>query len=594
MLQTIAEAVGKADLQDPVVRATLIKLADSYILGTTTDMQKLAKEAPIEQLSGQALILRQGLEAKKVEQKIADDAKAAKELAEYKEKLKAAWENNMRRAIEDGKLNFKEHFEAGPDFRPRFNEGRSLSPYLVGLSKDWGSWSELMQKDNRLGGWEGLLKVLENITETPGYLDKAAASIAGRSFYDLGGKWIEDYKKEGKMTERNEHFRQIYLTEISGNALGILLGAIEYEGSNMNDQVRARILQRSLEVLGGGRAQKFLAGVELTPVQILTRTALGEYAKNPGSAASIPARLKSLGNIAVLADSSVAQRQEEVRVKEARRLADEERQRSELQTKLAGSEQHLAATYEEEQRILDSNAKGARIREITHDPKLEFYLVIHRMDKGESPTLDFAVAPQRLTETAQKITTLKGQLEVEQDPTKRRQLRDQLAAGEVDAGFLAELQKWVNTLNNPANKHVWRKTGFLGRVTEQTAQIQHKTFDNIPQYEGDKLWFHFETECPKAIKKLEEAGPANQGQPRKSLVQLQGEQAKQREEADIIKIGSEIRQTEKDLQSRQQEAKTSANDLAAKTQEATVNLARWFLASELRNQLNRENRLSYA
>lgn len=598
---TMAEAVGKADLEKPDVRETLVRILDSYVLGTTTDMETKVATKPVEELSGIEIVLKKGLEARGINQRVEAEQRETKLKNEYNERMKAAWDKKMSQAISDGRDSFKEHFEHGDSYQARFKDYGEGSAHLAGLMKDWQLSTEVTG-NHRLGGISGYLQVLENITETPGYMDKFVAKSAEQFYSDLGGKSKSEYEREEKMTEWNDHIRRQILTEIHGNALGILQGAIEYEGRGVNDQVRAQILRRSLEVLGHGHALEGLivGRGNLTPEQVLVRKALLEYIKNPiagqekwaeqdqGLANRRLARLKGLKDIASQADIAVVQRQETTRELVRLKRKEEDKRQGELKGQIVKSQEHLLVIDEAKEKMLDTLARGTRIQQLSDTPNLEESLTINRKDKDSPPTVDISLNGGKERQVAQHVRELKEALE--KDPHNRK-LRDELAAGMVDARLLVEMKDWVSRINSPANKRTFTQTGLFKRPQ---GSILVTGFDAIPDPGPDVVWSGYRSDVEKTIRQLEEVNPQYKEPKKKSITELRQEVASQTQAENVLDNAAQIAQTEKALFDLENDAKKAETILALRAERTLVDLARDFVKNRLQMLLMSEHRLSYS
>ncbi len=601
VVQTMAEAVAKADLEKPEVRTALVKIIDSYVLGTTMDMETKVTEKPVEELSGQEVVLKKGLEARAINQKIEAAEREAKLQAEYEERMKTVWDRKISQAANDGKSSFKEHFEGGNNYVARFKDHGEGSAHLADITKDWKLSAEVTG-DQRLGGVTGYLQVLENMMDTPGYLDKVVARGAERFYSDLGGKSKTEYEHAGKMTEWSEHIRRQVLSEIHGNALGILQGAIEYDGRGMNDQLRAQILRKSLEVLGRGRAlEGLVAGKgELTLEQALVRKALLEYIKNPIArqekwAEQDPTlaerrlgRLRSLKDIASQADIAVVQRQEDARKMAKLKLEEEEKRRGELKRQVSKSQEHLRVIDDAKEKMFDTRAKGARIEQLNNEANLEDYLKIDRRDKESPPRVNISVDPAKEKQVAQRVKELKAAME--KDP-HNRELRDELSAREVDARFFVELREWATRVNGPQHKRTFTESGMFKKPK---GSILVTAFDGIPNPEPDVVWYGYKTDVSGAIQQIEEASPKYQEPKKKGLQELRDELTAQAGAENILEIAVQVGQTERELRDRQADAKRAVDTLAQRADKAIVGLARDFVKSRLETQLRSEHRISYS
>ena len=601
LVRSIAEAVIKADLEKPEVRAQLIRIVESRVLSITSDVEAKIVATPVAELSGQEAIYKKGLEARAINQKIEAEARETKLKAEYEERMKTAQEVKMTQAVADGKSSFKEHFEGGNSWIARFKEYGGGSSMLVELTKDWQASSEVTN-NHRLGGVVGYLQVLENIQETPGFMDKSVAILSERYYSDAGGKSKTEYEREGRMGDWNAYIRSQILTEIHGNALGILQGAIEYEGQRMTmtDQTRIQILSKSLEVLGGGRAlEGLIAGKgELTPEQQLARKALLEYIKNPiagqerlaeqvsGLAERRLARLKSLKDMAPQADIGVAQRREEVKKQARLKLEEEERRRGELRDKVGKSQEHLRVIDGTKEKIHDTKAKGARIEQLTNEANLEDYLTIDRRDKDQPPRINISVNAAREKQVRDEVKRLKEALD--KDP-HNRQLRDQLAVAEVDAKFLQNLRDLASRVDNPDYKRTFTETGVFKKPK---GTISVNAFDAIADPGPDVGWNH-EAEVTRALQGIEEPVVRDREPKKKSLAQLHQETETQAKTDNLQEIAQEINWTTQALSDRAAEAKKQEIALAQRAEKAIAGLARYVVKYNLETQLRSERRLSY-
>ncbi len=600
MVQTMAEAVAKADLEKPEVRAVLLKIVESRLLGTTSDMEAKIAEKSAEELSGREVVLKKGLEAQAINQKVEAEEREAKLQAEYAERIKSAWDRKITQAVADGKSSFKEFFEGGNSYMVRFKDYGEGSSHLSNLMKDWKTSAEVTG-DHQLGGVNGYLQVLENIMETPGYLDKFVARGAEQFGSDLGGKSKTEYEHAGKLPEWNEHIRRQILTEIHGNALGILQGAIEYEGRGINDQLRAQILRKSLEVLGRGQAlEGLVAGKgELTSEQALVRKILLEYIKNPvagqekwaeqdsGLAERRLSRLRSLRDLASQADISLIQRQEEAKKMARLKLEEEGRRRAELEDQVGKSQEHLRAIDDAEEKMLDARAQGVRIEQLNNEVNLEDYLKIDRRDKDSPPSIDISVDAAKVKQVTQRIKELKTALE--KNP-HIRELRDELAAHEVDNKLFVQLSEWVNRVNRPEYRRTFTESGLFKKPK---GSILLTAFDGVPDPGPDVVWNDYQTDVNGAIQQVEEASSPHKPK-KKSLQELHDEVTAQAGAKNILEIAVQVSQTEEELRNRQVEAKRAADTLAQRAEKAIVGLAKDFVKSRLAIQLGSERRLSYS
>ncbi len=602
IVQTMAEAVAKADLEKPEVRTALVKILDSHVLGTTLDMEAKVSGKPTEELSGQEVVLKKGLEARTINQRIEAAEREAKLQAEYEKRMETAWDRKMSQAISDGKSSFREHFKGGNNYAARFRDRGEGSSHLADLTKDW-KFSAEVTGDHRLSGVTGYLQVLENIMETPGYLDKVVTHGAEQFSSDLGGKSKTEYKHADKMTEWSEHIRRQVLSEIHGNALGILQGAIEYDGSGMNDRLRAQILRKSLEVLGHGHAfEGLIAGKgELTPEQALVRKALLEYTRNPmagqeklaeqdpGLADRRLARLRRLRDVASQADISVIQRQEEAKKTVRLKLEGEERRRSELKGKVSQSQEHLRVINDAKEKILNTTlnirARGARIEQLKNTVNLEGYLKIGRKDKDNPPRVDISVDEVKAKQATQQIGELKEALE--KNP-QSRELLDKLAALEVDVRFFAELRDWATRVNEPQYNRTLKESGLFKKPK---GSILVTAFDALPDPEPNIIWDEYNMNVNEAIKRVEKANTQHH---KKSLQALREELATQINAKNMLEIAAQVDQTEQELSDRQVEAKRAADTLTQWAEKAIVGLAKDFVKNRLKTQLRSERRLSYS
>lgn len=601
-LQTMADAVALADLNDPVVRQTLIKASNSSGFYFPQDMQTRVKEKPIEELVGMEVLHKKILEAKEIEARIAAEQREAQLKAEYEEKMKVAWERKMAGAVADGSSQFRMHFEGGDNFMVRFSDWGGGSAMLKRLVMGNREIHQEATDGRQLGGAMGYLQVLENILEKPGLLDRIVAIADESSVYDLGGKQKRQYEAEGRMTEWQDQIRGQIKTEIYGNALGVLEGAIEYEGPKINDAARANLLRKALEVLGGGRAlEGIIAGRgELTEEQQLVRRALLEYVKNPireeerlGDRADEVAnlrlaRLKGLRDIAAQADVVVGQRRQEAKRQAEQKAQEEDKRRADLREKVDISQKHLQEIDEAKEAILDVKAKTARIVSLGQAP-LEEYLKVNRDDRAKPPALNISVDEVRAQEVNDRILQLKEELA--RDPNNT-QLRVELAGRETDQRFIQELGRLVDMVNSPLYKRVFKTAGgAFGIGSKSLGAILHTAFDNISRVTTSYV---YDQDIDEVIRQIAEpkAMGYNQSKP-KTLLELKEEVVAWVRTEDLLATASGIIQTEQDLSRRAAQVKEALRKLLQQADEATAGAARELIKSRLSDQLRREHRIAY-
>lgn len=600
-VETMVESVTRADLEKLEVRTALVKILDSRVLGTTSDMEAKVTSTPLAELSGQEVVLKKGLEARTINQKIEAEAQEAKLKAEYEERMKTAWDRKMAAAVTDGREQFKEHFEGGNSYGVRFKDYGEGSSHLANLLKDWNASAEVTG-DHRLARVDGYLQVLENIMETPGYLDKFVAREAEIFYTGLGGKSKTDYEREGKILEWNEHIRRQILTEIHGNALGILLGAVEYEGRSINDEIRVLTLRRSLEVLGRGQAlEGLIAGKgDLTPEQTLIRKALLEYVKKPiGAQEKLGgdeqvvtqrrlARLKGLKDAASQADITILQKREGAKKLARLKAKEEESRRGNLKNKVGKSQEHLRTIDEAKEKMLDAQAKGQRIEGLS-DVVVDYVLKIDRQDKSKPPTINVSVNEARTKEFSERIRVLKGELA--KNPSNSRELRDELAMREVDIRFIQEVREWVNSVNGSSYKRVFMEAGLFGK---SKGAILVTAFDSIPDPGSDQRWYGYNDEITEAQQEVDQPRATSDRQKPKTLAELKQQVDAQTQAENLLESYGDVDQTERELFDRVTQAKEATDIILQRSDKAVVSLARDFVKRRLEGLLRSERRLSYS
>lgn len=598
MVQSMAEAVEKADLENSDVREALVSVIETRVLGTTRDMEAEVVTKPVEELSWQEKILRKAVEARAINLRIEAEAQQAILKAEYDGRMKREWDRKMGLAVTDGRDSFHEHFRGGSNYVARFKVGEG-SGGLADFCSDWSVSAEMTQS-HQLGGISGYLQILENFME-PGNLDKVVARQAERTYSDLGGKSKRDYEQAGNAQEWDEHIRHQILTEIHGNALGILEGAIEWDDQFMTDQMRAQILRKSLEVLGHGQAIKFLAGEgELTPEQVLVRKSLFEYVKNPVAgqekqASQDPdlitrrlARLKNLKDLAVQADIAVAQRIKEAAEAAQRDRDAQARREGELAKLVDISKEHLRVIEEETEKIRDTQAKGARIQEINQTANIEDYLRLDRRDSESMPRIDISIDRDKLDQANRQVKELKQALEA--DP-HNRELRDKLATSEVDVRLFSELRDLVTFVNRDEFKRKFKKTGMFQK---ERGAISVDAFYKSPGAEDDIHWPSSKRDIDDSLQQLESASKPHESPTRMSLTDLRVQVATQEKDDTKQVIETDIRQTEKALGDRENEYRKLEKTFALRAERVTKGIARDIVKRRLNELLQSEFRISHS
>lgn len=598
-VQTMAEAVGKADLQNPAVRQALLKLSQHYRSDITSDMERRAKDLPREELSGRELVLKKIYEAEEVDRKIEEEEARAKKEAEHEGKIREDRDFRINAAISSGRGAFREHFGGGNGYTVGFR-GKEGSTFLAMLRGDGQLWSDI--GNSELTGATGYVMSLQNVIETPQAMDKMIAVVSLRLYGDSAGKSQADYISEGGKDGWNQYVRGLILTEVYGNALGFLEGVIQCEEKDMADNTRAALLQKSLEVLGGGRALEglFAGRGDLTDEQQLVRRAFADYVENPvqldeeqrlaedkkETVLRRKDRLRGLIKIVAQADRAVLDRRAEVETQARLKVEGEEKRRGELRDKPAQAKVDLEEIGEIREDALDLKAKGEKIQELGRQAAVPDFITVREIKTGKTAVLNIGIDEGRQQQASARMKDIKGRL-AQAGEREHRVLRDELARAEAELEFISALAPLVARVNESQYKRVRKLSGLF---RPKKLAVSERAFDDLPEpkpAEANELF-----EFPNVVRAVVN-GITKPQENARTLEQLGQEVAKQVAAEDPLIIGENIDRTAGEISYRKGEGIARRNMLIDIIKRGIEYQALRFIKEKLKRDLDLDHRLAY-
>lgn len=598
-VQSLAEAVDRADLQNPQTRQALLRLTRDNLLGVAPDMERRAKELPREELSGRELVLSKVHEAEEIDRRIKAEEEQARKKAEHEEKMREARDLRINAAISSGRGAFREHFGGGNGYTVEFrsNEGLALLAMLRG---DGQLWSDI--GNSELTGATGYVMSLQNVIETPQAMDKMIAVVSLRLYGDSAGKSQADYISEGGKDGWNQYVRGLILTEVYGNALGFLEGVIQCEEKDMADNTRAALLQKSLEVLGGGRALEglFAGRGDLTDEQQLVRRAFADYVENPvqldeeqrlaedkkETVLRRKDRLRGLIKIVAQADRAVLDRRAEVETQARLKVEGEEKRRGELRDKPAQAKVDLEEIGEIREDALDLKAKGEKIQELGRQAAVPDFITVREIKTGKTAVLNIGIDEGRQQQASARMKDIKGRL-AQAGEREHRVLRDELARAEAELEFISALAPLVARVNESQYKRVRKLSGFF---RPKKLAVSERAFDDLPEpkpAEANELF-----EFPNVVRAVVN-GITKPQENARTLEQLGQEVAKQVAAEDPLIIGENIDRTAGEISYRKGEGIARRNMLIDIIKRGIEYQALRFIKEKLKRDLDLDHRLAY-
>lgn len=594
-VDAMAAAVQKSDLEKPAVRSALISLLDGRIIPITSGMEERVANTSIGELNRQEIILKRAYEARDLQKEIDIKDAALRKERETREKLEDALIHKTQRAVVVGREALVPHLTQSSSYGIQFSmyEGASM---LHGLWEEYSTRNEL-SGGRDLFGPQGYLQVLQNIKEIPGLLDKTAESLAQKQNGCLG-RWKSEFDGAEGKKEWNRIIRDELLTELDGNALGVLIAAVDYDGKNLTDINRAEIMQKALEVIGQGNAQEVLKreGTR-THVQERIRKELNQYAlgikttsEGEGADAEVAKRqferFQSITEKAILADASVAER-----IQFRAKKTEQEREETILRTtalheRIQNSKKYVASLETKREEMHDKKAAGAWLQKAESDEMLDRSVHINAQDDiWGKHELDITMNDDYVKTVAGRVIKLRTSLEAE---SNNRQVRDALAAAETEAGLLQEMAELANMINDENNKDLFQGSGWGAKTLRQIKEDAFRALSEAVYADG---WRDFDTDTKEALTTFDEKY-AGSGSPTKSLEVLRGELLKQEAAERILEQGAQIEDTESALRTMEDTATRKVQDLEAKRKKGLTYVARKMVRDRLKDKLRDMNRIS--
>ncbi len=598
----VADALASANLDDPAVRAEVLRIEARGMCGfTAEDRKQVASGEPTNSVQRIAQV---AVKARDIQTR--EDTRIAQEQAEhaYQTRLSEAWNEKMNDSVDDGERQFAEHLRSGRDYQVRFASYGRGSSMLHLISSEYRLFNEVAEIDGRrAGGAMGYVETLGRMMDTPGFMDKAVKLLSEKVFSDLGGRMKSDYEGAGSIADWESHLQQQVMSEIYGNLFGCLRGAIQMQESQGWGPTSDMLINRILMVAGRGQAESMLLSDKgLSREQVQFRNALAEYMKSLKVVESDPSthrnteylkKAQGLRTQAHKADGDF--KAEEMRKAEAarRKLEAEETERQGLAGKAKESKAKLDSIREKREKMLDARVRGDRCRAL-EDAKAEDYVRVVEGKDGKTPIVTVTINEERrraLTERRQRVDA--GLQQAGLAPERRRELRDEQAECDIESQFIQRIERSLPQLNasehrrqKPAKGIMPRQVGAIASdAFERVANVERRTYEIIgSNWSGVINQAMEEIDRPRATTSIKSLG---------TISDLSSMVDAQIGASDPLAMRSEILSVADDILRRDVQAGSTLRELDGKVSQALEASARVFIKETLNNYLSRSGHLKY-
>lgn len=622
--EMIAQAAGRADLTNPVVRDELGKFAGFGVNGFYVDEKDQARakgDEPDEALSPRLRIYRYAVRAQAISNEEAEKAEQLQKQQEYEEKVIKGRNRHIDQTVGGAEDRFNEYVAYGS--RDARGFGDLLS--ILEQSEGWELFREL-RGGQEYKGLIGHLEFLNKILTNPELTDKVVDFVSAQPYYsDFGDRLRIQYEHGGELAQWRDHIRDRLTIDIYANAFSFLRKTLEYEGQGLDESTRAKVQQKALEVLGGGRAADWLANKEgLSFEQQLFRKKLLDYYRsltmNPekrqalsledrenverlverfqrnrvdqNQAQRIFERFRKLGSVAVQADLAVQERQAQQAEQRRLKLEKEDQQKTALHQRLEavsvsldGLENNLQITYPE------LKAKAEELSRLSSSV-LGDYITITESKPGKDPVVNVAVNTIKETALRQDIDEVKVNLGQTGDPENQKALRERLARSEVQLEFLGRLKPFVEQINSSSNKRTVKGSGFLAKSKGAITRTAFSEFSSTPGVYLSDLIREIEKQ-PVMKGQVTEQTDVRKSPVTRTLVELRGELDALTGNRDLIGQAGHIESLTNLVNKALSDVNGLLSGVKSKMGEAVVTQVKHFLYRNLQNELGSQQRLTY-